>query len=259
MWTLLQSLSDEKRLRDPVLIVCLSTSNPQFKLLYSQAKELGRFLQRKLDFKLIASLYSSALPPEVKVGEDGVASLISNNFYLYSGASRDYILMTGYSSPVDDQYEYGETVLSYAERLGVKQLISFGARWTDAVTSPLEAPKITGFASDDKGSEKLHEAGVPILRNESAFYFGNLIVPISKFHGIRAYKISVDHGEPSPNPKSIMAFLSILSKMYDLVVDDTDLHEQSQQLEDAIKRAEIGGEGDDSEETKTPQNDDIYR
>ena len=153
MWSRLQSHTEESRLRDPILIVCLSTANPEFRLLYSQAKELGRFLQRKLDFKLIASLYSSALPPEVKVTEDGVVNLISNNFYLYSAPARDFVLLTGHSAPVEDQYEYGDTILSYAEKLGVKELISFGARWTETVVPPLEAPKVTGFASDEEGSK----------------------------------------------------------------------------------------------------------
>ena len=122
----------------------------------------------------------------------------------------------------------------------------------------MQAPKITGFASDEEGAKRLGDNGITITRNESAFYFGNLIVPVSKFHGIRAFKISVDHGEPSPNPESVIAFLSVLSRMFNLTVDVADLREQSEQLSDAIKRAEIGGESSD-EESRNPQNDDIYR
>ena len=97
-----------------------------------------------------------------------------------------------------------------------------------------------------------------ILRNESALYFGNVIIPLSKFHGIRAYKISVDHGEPSPNPKSVIAFMSVLSRMFDLSADVSDLNEQSKMLADEIKRAESESvDGDD--ESKNPQNEDIYR
>ncbi|MDG6906201.1 MAG: PAC2 family protein [Nitrososphaerota archaeon] len=236
----------------------MSTSDPQFRLLYSQGRELGRLLLRKLGFKQISLLYSSALPPEVKVGEDGVASLVSNSFYLYSGPTRDYVLLTGHSTPVEDQFEYSDAVLSYAEKLGVKELVSFGPRWTETTSPPLEAPKITGFASDDEGAKRLTDAGITVLRNESAFYFGNLIVPVSKFHGIRAFKISSDHGEPSPNPRTMLAYLSVLSRMFGLKVDEAGLEEQTQQLEEAIKRAEIGGEGPE-EDSKNTQNEDIYR
>ena len=96
------------------------------------------------------------------------------------------------------------------------------------------------------------------MKNESAFYFGNVIVPLSKFHGIRAYKISVDHGEPSPNPKSIIAFMGVLSRMFNLSADVSDLNEQSKLLADEIKRAEIEGVSSE-DEPKNSQSDDIYR
>ncbi len=96
------------------------------------------------------------------------------------------------------------------------------------------------------------------MKNESAFYFGNVIVPLSKLRGIRAYKISVDHGEPSPNPKSVIAFMGVLSRMYNLSVDMSDLNEQSKLLADEFKHAEIEGVSSE-DESKNSQNDDIYR
>ena len=98
LWNKLQVYSRPTDLRDPVLLVSVSTSNPQYVLLYSQARELGKFLVSKLDFRLIASLYSSALAPEVQVSADGIADLISNNFYLHHGKDRDYLLFAGHAS-----------------------------------------------------------------------------------------------------------------------------------------------------------------
>lgn len=254
----MQSFLEKPVLRDPLLITCLSTSNPEYRLLYSQARELAKFLQRKLDFKLVASLYSSALPPEVKVTNDGIASLVSNNFYLYSGKSRDYLLLAGHSSPIEDQFEYGEVILSYVESLGAKEMVSFGARWTESVVPPLDTPKVSGFASDEEGVKRLESAGITLSRNEAAFYFANLLVPLCKFHGIRGYKISVDHGEPIPNPKSVIEFLNVMSKMFGLSVDDSDLREQARQLAETIKRSTIEGVTGESD-TKASQKDDIYR
>ena len=258
LWKLLQSFLEKPELRDPLLIACLSTSNPEYRLLYSQARELARFLQNKLDFKLVASLYSSALPPEVKVTNDGVVGLVSNDFYLHTGRSRDYLLLAGHSSPIEDQFEYGEAVLSYVESLGVKEMVSFGARWTESVVSPLDTPKVTAFASDEEGAKRLESAEITLSKNEAAFYFANLIVPLCKFHGMRGYKISVDHGEPVPNPKSVIEFLSVMSRMFGLSVDDSDLREQAKQLAETIKRTAVEGVPGESE-TRTSQKDDIYR
>lgn len=257
MWKLLQTISEPKSLRDPLLIVCLSTSNPEYKLLYSQGKELGRFLLRKLAFEQIASLYSSALPPEVKVSNSGVANLASNNFYVYHGAIRDFVLLAGHSSPIEDQYEYGETVLTFAKKLGVKEIVSFGARWIETVAPPLEKPRITGFASDEEGTKRLEDAGIPILRNESAYYFANIIVSQSRFYEIRGYKLSVDHGEPSPSPKSLIAFVGILERMFGLKVDDSDLHVQARELDESMRKAAVDGISEDGHNDS--QNDDIYR
>ncbi len=251
-------------MHDPILLVSVSTSNPQYRLLYSQGRELGKYLLKKLEFKQLATLYSSAMSPEIRISKAGISSMLSNNFYLHSGKARDYVLLAGHASPLESEYEYGETVLEYAKGLGVKELISIGARWSQAVLSPVEGPKVLGFSSDEAGVTKLTEAGVSILKSESAFYFANVIVPLAKLHGITGYKLSVDHGEPIPHPKSLLAILDVLAKMIRLEVDTSDLIAQSKELAEAIQKAEIEGleideDGEISGTRRGPQGDDIYR
>jgi len=264
LWNKLEITTEPKDLRDPVLLISVSTSNPQFRLLYSQARELGKYLLKKLDFKQIATLYASAMSPEIRISRSAIASMLSNNFYLCSGNKRDYILFAGHSSPVESEYEYAEVVLDYAKTLGVKELISFGARWSQPVLSPLESPKVLGFGTDETAVTNLKAAGVAILKSEPAFYFANLIVPFAKIHGIRGYKLSVDHGEPTPHPKTLMAFISAISKMIDLEIDSSDLEAQSKELAEAIQKAEIEGlevdeDGDTAGTKRPPKGDDIYR
>ena len=264
MWKRLEIQSEQKGLRNPVLLVSVSTSNPQYRLLYSQARELGKYLLKKLDFKQIATLYSSAMSPEIRISRAGICSMLSNNFYLHSGKTRDCVLLAGHASPMESEYEYGQTVLEYAQKLGVTDLISIGARWSQPVLSPTEAPKVLGFSSDEIGTGKLKDAGVTILKSESAFYFANVIVPLAKLYGIRGYKLSVDHGEPIPHPKSLIALLDALSKIVQLNVDNSDLVSQSKELAEAIQKAEIEGlevdeDGEISGTRRPPQGDDIYR
>jgi proteasome assembly chaperone (PAC2) family protein len=264
LWKRLDILSEPKDLRDPVLLVSVSTSNPQYRLLYSQARELGKYLLKKLEFKQLAILYSSAMSPEIRITRAGISSMLSNNFYLHSGKTRDYLLFAGHASPIESEYEYGQTMLEYVEKLGVKELVSIGARWTQPVLSPTEAPKVLGFSSDEIGTGRLKEAGVSILKSESAFYFANVIVPLAKLYGMRGYKLSVDHGEPIPHPKSSIAFLDALGKMFQLEVDTSDLVAQSKELAEAIQKAEIEGlevdeDGEISGSRRPPQGDDIYR
>src|SRR5712692_7741066 len=117
------------KLRRPTLVVAVSTSLPQYRSLYSQARELGEYMLKKMEFDKIASVRSSAFPPEVFVRDDGVSSLPECSFHLSKG-KEELVLFTGDSSPMDDQYEFAKLVLDYARELGVKELYSIGARWT---------------------------------------------------------------------------------------------------------------------------------
>jgi proteasome assembly chaperone (PAC2) family protein len=242
MWNKFESFSEPKLSHDPFLLVSVSTSIPQYRVLYSQARELGRYLLDKVDFRLFASIYSSAMPPAVEIAKDGIADLVKVNFYHNYNGKRDVVLLAGFSSPASDEYEYAGEVLEFARKLGIKELVSIGARWSDTPLSPFEAPEVYAFASDYEGAKWLDESGVKVLRNESAYYFGNLIVGMAPLYGMRGFKFSVNHGEPLPHPKSTISFLRILSK-YGLEVETSELESQAKELEEGLRKAGVTGVG----------------
>src|SRR5271157_3962787 len=112
MWERLD-VDETPKMDNGVVLVALSTMAPQYKALYSHARELSNYLLKKSDFKKVATLYSSSLPPAVAIGDDGLARLHSNSFYLHSG-KRDVLMVAGDGSPFDDQPQYAHTVLSFA-------------------------------------------------------------------------------------------------------------------------------------------------
>jgi len=205
-------------MKDPALIVAVSTSMPQYRALYSQARELGDYLLRKLDFQKLGTVRSSAFPPEVLVRGDGLSTLPECSFYLNRG-KRDLVLFAGDSSPGDEQYEFARFVLEKAKEMEVRELYSVGARWADNPLPPESEPKVTGFASDSVGVSKLKNHGVNVLDEEPAPFFASMVVAMAKDVGIRGYKISVDHGEPSPHTRSVAAILEIIGAMAGFEVD----------------------------------------
>jgi proteasome assembly chaperone (PAC2) family protein len=202
----------EGSLENPALLVSLSTSIPQYRALYSQARELANYMMKKMKFVPLASLYSSALPPEVAVREDGTVSLVANHFHLHKGR-RDIVLFEGDSSPLDDQYGFTDAVLTYARRLGVGEIYSIGARWTEAPAPPDQTPAVLGFATDLVGVKELKSHGVELIKDEPAPFFASM----------RGYKISVNHGEPLPHPRSVTSMLEVLSKMLEFEIDLAEL------------------------------------
>jgi proteasome assembly chaperone (PAC2) family protein len=222
---------------NPLLVISLSTSNPQYVLLYSQARELGSYLLRKMKFEKIASLYSSSLPPAIQISDKGTLDLAGVEFYHRFNGKRDVILLVGHSSPMGDEYEFSDLILSFAQKLGIREVVSIGARWSEEPIPPLETPKVLGFSSDEDGVEELKALGVEIQKDESAYFFANTIVGLAKKYSMRGFKLSVNHGEPRPHPKSIISILSVLSRMMREEVDIGELQVSAQELEKAIRTA----------------------
>jgi proteasome assembly chaperone (PAC2) family protein len=206
---------------------------PQYRDLYSHGRELAKFLLKKVEFTKIATLYSSSLPPEVGIADDGIASLRSNQFYSHSGKKR-IIMLTGDGSPFDDQPEYAHTVLDFARKLGAKEVISIGARWSESPVPPGAALKPVGFASDVAAVKELEGLGVTITKSEPGPFFPNLVVGMAEGYGMKGYKLGVDHGEPSPHPRSLIQIIGVLSKMLSLDVDLNELVAHAKDLEGKV-------------------------
>ncbi len=199
-------------LRNPVMVVAVSTSLQQYKAMYSHARELGDYMLRRMKFEHIATIRASAFPPEVIVRDGGISSLPECHFHL-NREKRDLVLFTGDTGPMDGQYEFATTFLDYAEELGVKELYSVGTRWTESPLPPGTEPEPNGFSTDRVGVAKLRENGVKIITEEPAPFFTSMVVGMAKGRGIRGYKLSVDHGEPSPHSRSVARLLGVLSAM----------------------------------------------
>lgn len=225
MWIRLDENGSRKP-RNPALIVAVSTSMPQYRTLYSQARELGDYLLRKMEFEKIATVHSSAFPPEVLVREDGVSTLPECSFYLSKGR-RDIVLFAGDTSPMDDQYEFAQFLLGRAEGMGVKELYSIGARWAENPTPPEATPQASGFSTDRVGVARLKKLGVKILSEEPAPFFASMVVAMAKDYGVRGYKLSVDHGEPMPHVRSVTRLLEILRDLAGFDIDLAELKDKA--------------------------------
>jgi proteasome assembly chaperone (PAC2) family protein len=228
MWERLD-VNEAPNAKDGVLLVALSTMAPQYRALYSHARELSKYLLRKVEFKKFATLYSSSLPPAVAIDDDGLATLHSNSFYFHEGGRR-VVMLAGDGSPFDDQQQYAHRVLSFARQLGTKKILSIGARWTESPLSPSATPKTVGFASSPEGVNELEGYGVTITKNEPGPFFPNLVVGMAESYEMRGYKLGVDHGEPAPHPRSLVQMTGVLAKMLELEIDTKELEASAKEI-----------------------------
>jgi proteasome assembly chaperone (PAC2) family protein len=221
MWLDFQELNG-RTVKCSTMIVAVSTSMPQYKALYSQARELAEYLLKKMKFKRIATVRTSAFPPEVLVRDDGLSTLPECNFYVSKGKN-GLVLFAGDTSPMDDQHEFARFLLTKAKEMGVKELYSVGARWAENPLPPEMDPIVSGFATDGVAVAKLKKHGVKILSEEPAPFFASMVVAMAKDYGMRGYKLSVDHGEPSPHVRSVTKLLDALSAAAGFEVDLAEL------------------------------------
>ena len=208
------------------MVVAVSTSLPQYRALYSQARELADYMLRKMEFERIGVVRTSAFPPEVLVRESGLSTLPECAFY-QSKAKRGVVLFSGDTSPMDDQYSFARFLLGKAKEMGVEELYSIGARWAENPVPAEAEPLASGFATDPEGVAKLKKHGVRILGEEPAPFFASMVVAMAKDAGILGYKLAVDHGEPSPHVRSVIKLLDILKDMAGFEVDLSELRSRA--------------------------------
>ena len=65
------------------------------------------------------------------------------------------------------------------------------------------------------------------MNEEPAPFFASMVVGLAKEYGMRGYKLSVDHGEPSPHVKSVAKMLGILSTVIGFEVSLEELRSQA--------------------------------
>ena len=208
------------------MVVAVSTSLPQYRALYSQARELAGYMLRKMKFERIGTVRTSSFPPEVLVREEGLSTLPEGAFHLWRG-KRNLVLFSGDSSPMDDQYEFTQLLLDKARDMGVEELYSVGARWAENPAPPEAEPSMSGFATDAAGVARLKKHGVRILAEEPAPFFASMVVAMAKDAGIRGYKQSVDHGAPRPHVRSVINMLDKQTSKAGIELDLSDLRSKA--------------------------------
>ncbi|MBI4258794.1 MAG: PAC2 family protein [Thaumarchaeota archaeon] len=234
MWNRWEVL-EEPELRDPAVIVAVSTSDPRYVLLYSHARELADYLVKHLGFKHFVNLYCSAMPAAVRVNADGTTELPKSQGY-YCRGGRDIVLYTSDASPVSFAYEFSETLLGHAKGLGSKEVYSVGARFLEPPISPFVEPDVLGFGTDSGTVGRLKEFGVKILENEPSYYFSSIVVAMARNYGMGGYRVSVNHGEPKPHPRAVKAMTLVLSKMLGFEIDVSGLDASAKELEEALRK-----------------------
>src|SRR5512136_339361 len=86
-------------------------------------KLVAEHLIQELRAEKVADIYSLFFPPQVIIGEDGVARLARNEIFLHEGEKRIAFLVGDYqSASAEGHYLLADAYLDAAEELGVRSI-----------------------------------------------------------------------------------------------------------------------------------------
>jgi len=232
------SVKSKPKLKNPILIEGLPGVG-----------NIGRvavgYLIEELKATKFAELYSKHFFPFVMLHEEYKVHLLKNEFYYWKAkkaGQRDIVFLVGdcQSLSPHGHYEIMETVLDFAQKLGVKEVITIGG----LATGELEKePEVIGAITNERLLKKYKGLGIQFDAGERVGYIvgaAGLLIGLCNERGMDGLCLL---GETSgfpivTDPKSGENVLNILNKILKIKVDMSKLEERVREMEKFIKKVE---------------------
>lgn len=199
------------------------------------------YLVSELKMKKFAELYSPYFLPLVILHEDGISHLLKCEFYYYKDKKNDIIVLTGDTQSISPEghYEVCDSILDFAEKLGVKEIITIGGF---AEGKEVVKPRVIGSVNDRKLLKKYSKYGIDFKEMAVGTIVGasGLLLGLGSIRNIDGLCLMGETiGLPLiTDPKAADRVLQVLAKILGIRVDLSKLEKIVKEMEGRIKRAE---------------------
>jgi len=203
----------------------------------------ARFLVEKLDMDPIGSIESSdfSAAEDIVIRDHIVLPLEIPEFRFYAhqhpGKQGDLLVFLADHQPFQSQgLGLARLVMRVANRFGVRRVYT-GAALMCSI-SHMESPRVWGVATHREMLSELERADIPLLPEGHVSGLNGLLLGVAKRMGFEGacllgelpyYTIGMD------NPKSSLAVLEKLSRLWNIRLDTSDLREASLKKEIEIE------------------------
>ena len=211
-------------------------------------KLAAEHLVEEFDGELIARVYTTEFPPQVTVGDEGVAELTHAEFHHVETDGAELLVLTGDHQAASNEGHYALTdaFLDVAESYGSQRAFALGGVPTGELIEDDEYD-VLGAVSDAETAEELSAAGVAFREDEPAGGIVGVSGLILGLGGRRGLDAACLMGETSGylvDPKSAQAVLETLQTVLDFEVDFSDLEDRAEEMEEVVgKIQEMQGGG----------------
>jgi len=218
------------KLKDPVLIAGLPG-------LGMVGRITARYLAKQLNAKPFAKLYSPHFPYYVLVNQKGSVRLLHCLFSFWKDKTgkHDLVFLTGDSQAqtIEGQYDVADSILDFAEKYGVKTVITIGGYRKEAE----EKPKVVAVSTDSALLSKALKAeaiaspsGNPIVGT------AGLLLGLAKFRKMNALCLLGETRGYLPDPKAAKGILTVLQNILEIKIDLSDINKEIEKAKKIIER-----------------------
>lgn len=201
------------------------------------------YLVEQLKAVKFAELFSSHFYPFVLLHQSSAVHVLKNEFYYWKAkkkGQRDMIILIGDSQSIDPMghYEIVEGVLDFIEKLGVKEIYTIAGL---SVGKLDKEPRVIGAVSDPKVSKKYEKFEIDF---DGGSKIGTIVGAAGLFLGLGRYRdmeglclLGETAGLPEiPDPKSAEVVLKVLTKILNISLDMSKLHEKIKEMDNFMKK-----------------------
>ena len=203
-------------------------------------KLAAEHLRDELDAETVCRIHSEHFPPQVTVGDDGVASLAAAEFHAVSTEGRDLLLLTGdhQAQSNEGHYHLTDAILDVAADFDVSEVYALGGVPTGEL---IEEYDVLGAASDEEIVEALEGHGVEFREDEPAggiVGVSGLLLGLGERRDATAACLMGETSGYLVDPKSARAVLEVLETVLDFEIDYESLESQAEEMEEVVRQME---------------------
>ena len=205
---------------------------------------VSSYLLRKLEFKELGEIVASCFFDPIGVlAIDNIVEapqFPQSKFYYWKrkGEGSDLILFIGDDQPSSKVYEFASCVLDAAQSFQVEKVFTCAAALTHIHYT--EQPKVWGVATSQPVAEELRKQDLLQRGNIQIAGLNGLLLGIAKERDIDGICLLGEvpaHTSRIENPMAALAIVKVLTKIFDIEIDTTELADIAAETKEQIRQA----------------------
>lgn len=201
----------------------------------------GFYLMSKLGMSVLTELQTPVFfdidHVEVQKGILHSGRRPRSRFFLYTDPEkkRDIVLLLGEAQPAIGKHQYCESIVEFAEKLGIERIYTFAAMATQM--HPEQQSRVYVAASNEKTLEELQQQDVQVLEEGNIGGLNGVLLGVAADKGLHGACLlgEMPHiFSQLPFPKASLAILECFSSYTGIDIDFTELAEQSRLMEEQL-------------------------